>query len=190
MSGNTYVDCDPLTVRRNVHFRNGNVVFAGDVIIESVGVLTVNGTSSDPSIADADEAIAFFRGGTLRKAGDASLVMHNTTAYFGSTVAMTMQGGGGSLIWTSPEVGDFEFLALWSESPIIHELAGQAFLDMRGIFFTPNATVKYRGTGVQHQIEAQFVARKLKVQGEGVLKVSPSLDAAVLIPLDVIQLIR
>jgi hypothetical protein len=190
VNGNTYVDCDPLTIKRNVHFRGGNVVFEGDVIIESVGVLTINGDSSDPLVADADEVIAFFRGGVFRKAGDASFIAHNTTAYFGPTVTMTMQGGGGSLIWTSPALGQFEYLALWSESPAVHELAGQAFLDMRGIFFTPDAQVLYRGTGVQHQIQAQFVARKLKVQGEGILKVSPSLDAAVLIPEDVIQIIR
>ena len=92
---------------------------------------------------------------------------------------MTMQGGTGTLIGTAPQVGDFAFLALWSEFPNTHELAGQAFLDMVGIFFTPDARVLYRGTGVQHQIQAQFVARKLTVQGEGVLKVSPSCDSAV-----------
>lgn len=190
VSGDTYVDCDPLIIKRNVHFRGGNVVFAGDVIIESVGVLSINGTEPDPLVPDGDEVTVFFRGGPFRKAGDASFVAHNAMVYFGPTVVMTMQGGLGNLIWTSPEVGEFAYLALWSESPYIHELAGQAFLDMRGIFFTPNAKVFYRGTSVQHQIQAQFVSRKLKVQGEGILKVSPAFDAAVLVPLDVVQLIR
>ena len=190
VNGDTYVDCDPLIIKRNVHFRNGNVVFAGDVLVESVGVLTINGTNADPLLPDEPEAIAFFRGGAFTKKGDASIIFHNTTVYFGPTVTLKVAGGLGTLIWTSPQVGNFAFLALWSESPHIHELAGQAFLDMVGIFFTPDALVLYRGTGVQHQVQAQFVARRLKVQGEGVLKVSPSYDSAVKIPLDVVQLIR
>ena len=71
-----------------------------------------------------------------------------------------------------------------------HNLAGQAYLDLEGVFFTPLATVEYSGNGVQHQIEAQFVTRKLRVRGQGVLIVRPSYESAVLIPADIVQLIR
>ena len=107
------------------------------------------------------------------------------------TSQLTLLGGqNGDLIWTAPQVGEFAHLALWSETPLVHQLAGQAFLDMRGIFFTPTAEVLYQGNGVQQQIEAQFVARRLRVSGQGVLIVRPSYDSAVLIPDDIVALIR
>jgi hypothetical protein len=40
------------------------------------------------------------------------------------------------------------------------------------------------------QVKAQFVTRKLIVSGNGILSVSPRFNSAVLVPKDVVQLIR
>lgn len=191
VNGDVYVDCDPFVVRRGVHFTGGNVVFAGAVTIEAGGILAINGENGgDPFTPGLDAVEVYMRDGLLRKAGTASFVAHNSMVYMAPTSQLQMEGGAGSLIWSSPSTGDFTNLALWSEAPSVHDLAGNAFLDLEGVFFTPLATMVYRGNGVQLQVEAQFVSRKLHVVGQGVLIVRPHFESVVLIPDDVIALIR
>jgi Flp pilus assembly protein TadG len=191
VNGDVYVDCDPFIIRRGVHFTGGNVVFAGDVIVEAGGTVAINGDpGGDPLVPGLPAVEVFMRGGVLRKAGTANYIAHNAMAYMPAGSQLEMEGGAGILIWTSPRSGRFRSLALWSDSAVQHDLAGNAFLDLEGIFFTPNATVVYRGNGIQLQVEAQFVARKLHVVGQGVLKVSPRFESVVLIPDDVVTLIR
>ena len=190
-NGNIFVDCAAFSVKREVHLTGGDVVFDGDVVVESQGTLTINGTVADPFISDLDAVEVFVRDGNLQKAGQASFVAHNAMVYLSPTSGVSMTGGStGTLIWTSPNSGDFAHLALWSDSASQHNLAGQAYLDLEGVFFAPLATVQYSGNGVQLQVEAQFVTRKLRVTGQGVLIVRPSYDSAVLIPSDIVQLIR
>ncbi len=191
VNGDVYVDCDPFIVRRGVHFTGGNVVFAGDVIVEALGTLAINGENGgNPFTPGLDEVVVVLRDGILRKAGTASFIAHHSMIYMSSTSQLLMEGGAGALTWTAPLVGDFTSLALWSESAIDHDLAGNAFLALEGVFFTPLATMIYRGNGVQFQIKAQFVSRKLRVVGQGVLIVRPNYDSVVLIPDDIIALIR
>jgi Flp pilus assembly protein TadG len=191
VNGDVYVDCDPFIVRRGVHFTGGSVVFSGDVIVEAAGVLAVNGEQGgDPFTPGLDAVEVFVRGGLVRKAGTASLALHNSVVYLSALSQLQMEGGSGILIWTSPNAGPFSNLAMWSESAVDHNLAGNAFLDLEGIFFAPLAKVTYNGNGVQQQVEAQFVARKLAVVGQGVLIVSPKFESVVLIPDDIIALIR
>ncbi|MDX1449156.1 MAG: Tad domain-containing protein [Acidimicrobiia bacterium] len=189
--GNIYVDCADFVVKRNVEFTGGSVVFAGNVTIEGQGSLSINGTVGDPMTPGLDAVQVFVRNGAVAKAGQANFIAWNATMYMSSTSSLTMFGqSSGSLVWTAPTTGPFDQLALWSDSAAVHHLAGQAFLDLRGIFFTPDAQVVYQGNGVQIQIQAQFVARKLKVTGQGILILRPSFDSAVLIPDDIIALIR
>ena len=155
------------------------------------GLLSFNGQVGDPAIRGLDAIVIYFRDGVLEKAGQTTFRAHNTTMYMSARSTLTMLGGSnGTLVWTAPTTGQFDHLALWSETAAIHELAGQSYLNMVGIFFTAAAQVLYRGNGVQHQIEAQFVARKLKVSGQGILILRPSFDSAVLIPDDIVALIR
>ena len=191
VNGDVYVDCDPFIVRRGVHFTGGNVVFAADVIVEAGGILAINGEQGgDPFTPGLDAVEVMVRNGVLRKQGSASFVAHNSTVYLSPTSQLFIEGGAGTLVWTSPTTGRFANLALWSDSTIQHDLAGNALLDLEGVFFTPLARIVYRGNGLQHQIEAQFVARKLAVLGQGVLIVRPSFDSVVLIPDDIVTLIR
>ena len=190
-SGNIYIDCATFIVKRNVHLSGGHVVVEGDIVVESQGELTINGTVADPLASGLDAVEVVFRSGSLQKAGQATFAAHNAMVYLSAASSLSMAGGAdGTLIWTSPNSGNFAHLALWSESAAQHNLAGQAYLDLEGVFFTPLATVAYSGNGVQIQVEAQFVTRKLKVQGQGVLIVRPNFDSAVLIPADIVQLIR
>lgn len=191
VNGDVYVDCPVFTVKRGVHLTGGNVVFAGDVILESSGFLAINGENGgDPLTAGLDEVTVYIRGDVFRKAGTASFIAHNAMVYMGTGMAFEMKGGVGKLRWTAPQTGKLAHLALWSESAKNHKFAGQAVLVLEGVFFTPLAKVEYKGTGAQHQTKAQFVTRKLKVSGEGVLIVRPNYDSVVLIPDDIIALIR
>ncbi len=188
--GNWHISCDPFEVRRDLIFTGGNVVFDGDVVIESSGRMAVN---ADPvTMAPAtDAAIAYFRNGLIRKAGNGSLVLHNTMAYLDKTVELQVEGGAGSLVWVAPVSGRFDDLAMWSESALGHQLSGQAKLGLEGVFFAPYATVLYRGNGAQQQVAAQFVSRKLGTEGQGLLVVRPRFDRAVTIPRSpVTELIR
>ncbi len=62
---------------------------------------------------------------------------------------------------------------------------GQTVLTLEGVFFTPRAQVDYTGTGRQKQADAQFVALRLDVNGQGQLR-HPARhpDASVEFPID------
>jgi hypothetical protein len=192
VTGNIRVDCANFRVSGTTIFEGGNVIFDNNVTVNSSGILAINsdGTKPFPYQKKTDEATAYFRGGTISKAGQGSLVMHRTLGYFAPGVRLKMTGGSGALVWTAPTTGNFDDLALWSESDIEHELSGQATLGLEGVFFVPNATVSYQGSGTQKSVEAQFIVRKLTVGGNGKLVVGPSYDRAVLFPVIVAQLIR
>lgn len=182
INGNVVFDCSPLSVKDNVTI-NGNVVFDGDVEVTSDGHLDVSNTSGSPGWA-------FFRGGTLSKGGSSSLTFDQTTVYMSETSGVAMSGGDGSLTWVAPETGDFEDLALWSDSPTVHEWAGQAGLVMEGIFFTPLATGDYSGTSGQNQTDAQWIADKLVARGQGKLVIRPSVERGISLGNPIVNLIR
>jgi hypothetical protein len=192
VSGNIRVNCPNLSIKRMLVFQGGDVIFDGDVAVTSSGVLAINsdGTQPFPFEGVDPAAIAFFRDGTLSKAGSASLILHRTTGYFAPGGSITMAGGTGALVWTAPTTGVFDDLALWSDSTAVHSLAGQSQLDLEGVFFVPEATVTYQGDGAQRSVQAQFIVRKLGVGGNGRLVVGPAFDRAVLFPTKVAQLIR
>jgi hypothetical protein len=86
-----------------------------------------------------------------------------------------IEANGGGLVWTAPEAGPFQGLALWSEtSSTRYSLSGSGELEMLGTFFTPNANPisLSGGSGLQPQ-RAQFVARRLKISGGGSLQLLP-----------------
>lgn len=192
-AGDWHVDCDPFEVKRTAVFRDGDVIFEGDVVIEASGVLALNSKPAGgfPYNPDSDAAIAYMRDGDLSKAGDGSLLLYNTMMYYSASSSITMSGGTGSLVWTGPQSGNFEALSMWSESSSTNQLAGQASLDLEGVFFAPWARIIYSGNGVQQQVAAQFISRTLSSAGQGLLVVRPNFDRAVLFPADPnTQLIR
>jgi hypothetical protein len=196
VSGDVIVDCPGgFEVKRTVMFSGGDVIFTGPVTVTSdYGVLAVNSDGVSPSSSGSDNAVAYFRSGVFSKAGTAAIYLHRTAVYLAGTTALDIRGGTGptsALEWTAPLSGDFEDLAMWSESATLHSLAGQNDFVLEGVFFAPWATIEYVGTGVQEQVDAQFISSKLHVRGEGFLVVRPDYERAVLFPrVALIQLIR
>jgi hypothetical protein len=178
VGGNVRIDCADFTVRVTVNIDGGNVIFDGNVnVTGGTGHLNIQNTLASPGWA-------FFRDGTLAKSGDASLTINNTAAYMSKTSRVAMAGGDGTLTWIAPNSGNFDDLALWSDSPLQHDWAGQAGLTMEGIFFMPQAHVEYSGNGGQNQTRAQWVADKLTARGQGQLLVSPAFGRAVEFPIN------
>jgi hypothetical protein len=158
-----------------VSISDGDIVFDGDVTVTAgpPGNPTRFSILNSPSTP----GWAFFRDGVLDKGGRAHLTFDQTMVYFSRTSSITMAGNTvGTLTWVGPDTGDFDDLALWSDSAITHAWAGQALLTMEGVFFTPWATATYTGNGIQQQTDAQWVAHRLQVSGNGVLTITPKFE--------------
>lgn len=193
VTGNWHVDCSTLKLNTVVIFDGGDVVFDGGVSVEASGTLAINTTATDPAdpgtYADASpEAWVVVRNGRFKKAGQGSLYLNRTTMYLSKTSELDLAGGSsGVLRWVAPNQGDFDDLALWSDSPSSHKFAGQAALTLEGTFFAPLAAIDYVGNGAQSQVRAQFVARSLRAGGNGALVVAPEFGRAVGFPADAVS---
>jgi hypothetical protein len=181
INGNVWVDCSLLEIKDEVII-NGSMVMGnptGDLAVtSSTGHLNFSNGGSP--------GFLFMRGGLFSKDGQASITFTETMVYLSKSSRIFMDGGsGGDLIWIAPDDDDhpFDDLALWSDStippPDNHFWAGQALLEMEGVFFTPIVTVEYAGKGEQKQTRAQFIADKLHARGNGVLVVAPVAGRAV-----------
>lgn len=110
-------------------------------------------------------------------------------------------GGGSTIDWTAPNetsahldvestsdhlnyFSQFEDLAFFTESSRASSIAGSGGISMSGIFFLPNADpfVITGGAGQLIDADAQFITRKLSVQGHGTLDMKPNPDDSVDIP--------
>lgn len=123
----------------------------------------------------------------------------------GGNAYVAVTGGSGSAVdWTAPNQIDppptgaqygsqpFEDLALWTEGSLPSRVGGQGSNVTAGVFFVPNSSVAFTGQATQTQpLNAQFIARRLDIAGQGSLFLRPSKDDAVptRIP-GAIQLIR
>lgn len=118
--------------------------------------------------------------GTLTKGGGANLTFRYTSVYMAKGTRVALSGNGsGQLTWIAPDNGPFDDLALWSDSSLIQDWAGNAALTMEGVFFTPLATGQYTGNGGLAQVNAQWVADKLWLGGNGTLVIRPQYGRAV-----------
>lgn len=202
--GNWWIDCPGgLTIQSSgsLAIPDGNVVFDGSLIVK--GVFTAN--------TSQNRWFYLRSGGDFVKEAQATITlgapMSDTCC--GTFVHLfdgkiDMSGGDkgvlcssdSNLCWYSPFTAgpdgrDFEDLALWSESPATHNLAGEAGLDIEGTFFTPNADpFDYNGQGTQAQTKAQFVTHRLLARGQGVLAMEPDPSRSTPPPILRISLIR
>lgn len=183
VNGDWWIDCPGgFTVNNDVRFSGGSVVADGPIDVLG-GSLTINsGTAGDEMV--------YLRSGRLYKVAQAALSMEQTFVYLADGW-IDFGGGSGGLTWTAPLAGDFEDLALWSESREVHALGGQAGNDLEGTLFTPNADpFVLTGQSGQFQTAAQFLTRRLEIKGQGEVQMHPSPDRSTLIPVRSILLIR
>lgn len=96
----------------------------------------------------------------------------------GTRIALSGNGSG-KLTWIAPDTGVFDDLALWSDSTLIQDWAGNAALTMEGVFFTPLATGQHTGNGGLAQVNAQWIADKLWLGGNGTLVIRPQYGRAI-----------
>lgn len=171
-AGSWWVNCpnpQGFDVQDAVVFTGGRVVFEGTVKLAAQGSLMVN-----PALAG--EAVLYLRNGNLEKAGGAGFTLHNTFLYLDNG-KIALGAGSIPLTWIAPLDGNFEDLALWSESAFSatqpHGFTGQGILNIEGIFFTPNALFSFDGIGQQQQRKAQFITFRLEVKGQGLLFMEP-----------------
>lgn len=186
VSGNWWVDCPTFIINndKSVIFDGGDVVFDGTIDIRSSASLIVN-----PSPSTADRVV-YVRDGDLIKGAQSSITFRQTMVYLEDGI-LDMVGGAGGLTWTAPIAGNFEDLALWSESPLPHQIGGQSGNTLTGTFFTPLASpFSLTGQGGQFQTDAQFLTRRLEIKGQGEVKMHPDPDRQTLIPIREVRLIR
>jgi Flp pilus assembly protein TadG len=101
---------------------------------------------------------------------------------------------GGAMDWTAPDHvssgatqsdwDNLEDLALWTEASHVSSIGGGASMNITGVFFLPNANpFIISGHGNQTiAANAQFVARKLQVKGQGTLYMRPDPNDSFTLP--------
>jgi hypothetical protein len=102
---------------------------------------------------------------------------------------------GGAMDWTAPnhvssgatqtDWNNLEDLALWTEASHVSSIGGGASMNLTGVFFLPNANpFIISGHGNQTiAANAQFVARKLQVKGQGTLYMRPDPNDSFTLPI-------
>jgi Flp pilus assembly protein TadG len=196
VSGNWWIDCpngNGLSIGNstNVEFKNGNVVFDGNVTMTG-GTLkfnTNNATTSlpascvppavvTPCIGSASAAASFvyLRAGDINITGGVFTANH---AFVYSKVGY-VKINSSPPVWNAPTEGPFAYLALWCDMPSTSNntnkfsIAGGAGVQLSGVFFTPEAApLSLTGSGDWGQQNAQFISYHLSVSGGGNLNMSP-----------------
>jgi hypothetical protein len=185
LSGNVFVNCPTFTVKNQFSFRGGDVVFAGAVDVQG-GRLSINDAANDNPSTDH---IVYVRNGGIDKDAQAELHLPKVFVYLANGT-VDLGAGSGKVVWTAPYSGNFDKLALWSESAAQHAIGGQASLTLDGVFFTPNAKMSFTGQGSFDQVRAQFISNKLVMSGQGELVMQPDPTRIVLVPVVGARLIR
>jgi len=210
LSGNWHIDCpgsngaNTFTVSNgsSIAFEGGNVVFDGQ-IKQTGGTLEFNSANPTASLnptcqltvvscvseSSAKAAWVYQRSGDLSLTGGditaTNTMFYQATGYFEIT-------GGTPPNWTAPTEGPFKGLAIWSEANSSrYKIAGGASMILKGTFFTPYADpMTISGGSPVTPIEAQFISRKLVVNGGANLDLTPDPTTGLFLPPDPPLLIR
>jgi hypothetical protein len=184
-----WYDCSTLNVRGTLNIPRGDVVVTGGIDVGG-GRLSINANT-------AQDNVVVLRSGDLSIGGaNAEVTLGNRSADRGGTFVYLPGGvleatGGQALTWIAPHRGEFQSLALWTESASLHRLTGGAGLDLDGVFYMPNATpFRFTGSGMMAQQRAQFITYRIELRGNGKLSMRPDPDRAVLEPRFGVGLIR
>ena len=182
-----------LNIPNSITFAPGsNIVVDNGLSTGASGSLIVNSPTANACAAAQPNVYMFFRGqGSFVKDAQSALTLCHTMVFItgqpqggGSTPPnMSFGAGTGSLTWISPNSGQFNGLALWSEGIYAHGLGGQSVLNVHGVFFTPLANpFTFTGQPGLNQTQAQFVTFRMNIAGQGTLTMVPDPSNALLIP--------
>lgn len=158
----------------------------------------------------ARAAYVFLRGSAqFSRGSQGTLTMPHTAVYIhDGKIDLTGGSGTDRITWTaprqidSPTAGDapspFDKMALWSEGSstsctggqLCHEIGGQGNLDVHGVFFMPLSVFNYSGQADQYLDRAQFIATRMTVTGQGILRMQPNPEYTLLVPSPTAWLIR
>lgn len=187
LTGDWFIDCtgpQGFSTAVDVTFTGGNVVFGGHLEVSGSATLSINEGSG------SDRWVYIRSGGNFEKGAQASIVLDRVFMYIDDG-RLDLGAGDGRITWISPEDGNFEDLALWSESSLQHDLGGQAPIDIVGTFFTPGASpFRYTGQATQTMDQAQFITWRMDIKSQGTLFMTVDPERSTLIPLLGVRLIR
>lgn len=164
-AGNWFVDCaSTMDIRGNLTFLGGGtLVFRSGFDLK--GTLSINPTGDEAGL----DTTVYIRSGNMAKASaGANLYLERTFVYLTNGVLDAQSGG--VIHWSSPLAGGFNKLLLWSESTAQHSMQGGPNMDIKGIFFMPNATMALAGNAGTAAQDVQFVVNKGRTQGAAVLR--------------------
>lgn len=116
------------------------------------------------------------------------------SAPFGKTAAPPGMCTAAATANAYPSAACFEDLALWNEwdGPVNDPdtLNGQSQLFVDGTFFVPESGFTFGGGAGQSQTRAQFIAKRLNLNGQGLLTMTPDAERSTLLDFVVGALIR
>jgi hypothetical protein len=195
-----YVDCETMPL----------ATFQSDIMVLRGGNLNQHGLdvgngeslSVEPFPGGAGSAILAVRDGNLTLVNGGAISLTDTMLYLHSG---DLRINGGAVTWLAPdEVGYdeitgaptqcqqlvaangaphpscFQNLSLWSNEYANHTFAGSGAANVRGVFFTPNASFELSGSGGAGAAlaleNAQFLTRKLVVSGGNGVVMLPNPD--------------
>ncbi|HEX2212974.1 MAG TPA: Tad domain-containing protein, partial [Mycobacterium sp.] len=176
VNGNSWVNCNQLSIGAGTDLVfNGNVVFDGAVKMTG-GSLRFNAANPSSALPSAclsaitascltsssqNAAWAYFRNGDLNITGGSIRLDRTLVFQKGGAIKAT---GGSAPVWSPPGEGPFKSLSLWSEAHTDFTVAGGGGLDLKGVFFTPEADpFKITGGGGVNQQHAQFISYHLDI---------------------------
>ena len=215
--GDYVVDCNVFDVQGTTVFQGGRVTFLGTLRVEhsgpGTGCLILNQPVITQAVADAacvSEAVDPVPAPT----GDMVVVVKDDVTRANSHFAaprtfiyqdhvacpdcqVDLGGGTASIVrWSAPLTGDFEDLALWSETTAgvtnnkPHRIQASTSIGLTGTLFTPNGLFNFAGQPSYFANNAQFISRRLEVSGGALLDLLPDPDVTNPVPVAGVRLIR
>ncbi len=202
-----YADCDTLHVDGTMAV-TGQLIARGNVVVK--GCLLINydsdfgqcGTLPAPVITPGPDGKNIYIGGDLSSIGsDSTMMIGQAFVYLAGRLDWSATHG--LVSWTAPygtqntchpaaSSGEppspacFEDLGMWSPyaasdtSP--HVLGGGADIRVDGTLFMPAGKFEFTGGTVNTQDNAQFVAKRLGLHGNGTLTMVPNIERSTSIP--------
>jgi hypothetical protein len=191
-----------IAVKTNLHVNTGGQPTCADRFADNRLVKTKLVVGNGPFVGGGNAALRMCQTSVVMADDDGSCPIPSSNGvppYNNTCDGFFEMRGNGGLDWSAPnaaatpptpaDLQELEDLALWTETSNpaadrISRVEGNGFIKMAGVFFLPNADpFRIAGKGGQDIGEnAQFIARRLEVAGNGHLNMRPDPNDVVLFP--------